>query len=164
MPITRSSVDAHLLRVVQATRYLSDGEVLGFTAWGEADNQPVEGQIAVMMTVRNRTRRSGRSLRQECLRPWQYSCWVPDPQTTNDERMLDTLAGYTAKPQRETPILLRQCIALAGLVANGTLLDNTFGSTHYCTRTLWNVKPPSWAKGRIPACTYRDHVFFSEID
>jgi hypothetical protein len=164
MRITRSDVDRHLRQVAEATRGLTDAELLGLTAWGEADNQPLEGQVAVMMTVRNRTRERRQTIREVVLAPWQYSCYVPDPVTGNDERLLRIIADYTATPRRETPILLRQCIALARLVVAGDILDNTFGSTHYLTRTLWNVKPPSWVQGKIPACSYRDHVFFAGVD
>ena len=48
------------------------------TVVGEARGESPKGQLAVAFVPWNRAQLSGRTVAQECLRPWQFSCWNKD--------------------------------------------------------------------------------------
>lgn len=55
-----------------------DIDILARTIYGEARGEPWEGKIAVAWVVRNRAERGGwwgDTIREVCLKPWQFSCW-----------------------------------------------------------------------------------------
>lgn len=152
------------LTVADVRTQLADYEVLGFTAYGEAANQPVEGQLAVMFTAQNRfkAKKIG-DVADYCLAPMQYSCWNPDT-SVNHARLIGAVQTYLRNEHNPGGYpILTQLIYLADGIVKDALLDNTQGATHYLTRTLFQVSPPHWAAGKLPVCAYGDHLFFNRI-
>lgn len=142
---------------------LNDREAAIFTCYGEASNQPLEGQVGVLWVIANRCRRQHLAPIDICFAPKQFSCWNDDG-SANHARLvgavqlyLDTRRVFDGRPMQ------KQIAALAPLVLDGTLLDNTHNSTHYCTRALFQARPPNWAAGKLPAAALGDHVFFNNV-
>lgn len=120
-------------------------DVMAMTVWGEARGEGKAGQIAVAWTIRNRVEKGGwwgRTIKQVCLMPWQFSCWNHnDP---NREKML-ALNAKELKPLKE----------ICALVLAGAEEDKTEGATHYHAKTL---DPPFWVKG--DGFTLGNHIFY----
>src|SRR5258707_1372853 len=94
------------------------------TIFGEARNQSIIGQIAVMWVIRHRAeRRYGGevgSVAKACLAPLQFSCWNEgDP----NRALLDRMG----------PEKLGQQISLVTGVLSGITADPTIGADHYFT-------------------------------
>lgn len=136
---------------------LSDRSICALTLFGEARGEPVEGRIAVANVIRNRVAANragfgGASYKAVCLKPAQFSCWLPrDP---NLDLLID--AGRNLLGNVLPAAVLRECLWIADGVMTNSLLDNTKGSTHYLTAALYASHPPAWAlagavRGRIGA-------------
>lgn len=115
------------------------------TIWGEARGEPILGQLAVAFVPYNRARISGRTVAQECLRPWQFSCWNKDD--PNRVKML-------AMTERDLWLYL-------GLVDSVLIevADPSLGATFYHVRGLY----PKWRLGHAPCVIVGHHVFFRNI-
>lgn len=61
------------------------------TILGEAIGEPHEGQVAVGKVIRERARRSGKSVDEVCLAPKQFSFWNQGPEKV--EAWLKKYAG-----------------------------------------------------------------------
>ena len=137
-----------------------DYEALRRTVYGEARNQPLDGQYAVAFTVMNRLRHPrlrwwGTSVEAICLKPHQYSCWNEgDP-----NRVVIAAASENLPPFLKASIV-------AATVLLSLRSDNTEGATHYHTvhapsgARSW---PPYWAKSMKPTgVIIGSHVFYRE--
>lgn len=130
---------------------LSDIDVMALTVWAEARGEGPEGQAAVAWIIRNRTDDPGRdwwgdSIKEVCLKKWQFSCWNEgDP---NREQML-RLSPSDA--------LLLTIKGICQGVLNGQILDPTSGCTHYCRPEV----RPAWKAGRQPKVSIDHHEFYA---
>jgi N-acetylmuramoyl-L-alanine amidase len=115
------------------------------TVFGEARNQPYEGQRAVACVILNRAKIEG-SIAGACLRPKQFSCWNPGDATR--ERMVN--ADFDDKNLR---------LALRAVLDAISGPDITGGARHYHTRGV----SPAWSRGREPDLVIGDHLFFCGI-
>lgn len=127
-------------------RAMPDSSLLALLIAAEADNQPLMGQVAVIMvpiTRLRRTPRYGRTLHEVMLKPYQFS-------TFNDRHyrnFIHRIPHYTM---------------MAQLAISELLLSPTAGATHYCRydldpMPLWTRTQYSTYLGKIG-----DHVFFTE--
>ena len=128
----------------------SDTDLVARTIWGEARNQKPEGWAAIAWVIKNRTDHPGwwgRTVREVCLRPSQFSAWnFGDP---NRQKMLSLDAGDN---------LLSRIRLVVQEVFRGALPDPTGGATHY--RTLF--VNPKWDDEMIKTAEIGAHVFFKE--
>lgn len=134
-----------------------DLDVLSRTIYGEARNQPLDGQIAVGWVCRNRTARPdrfGASVADVCLRPMQFSCW-----NRNDPNFIRIVTV------NEPDLAYAKAGAAARMVLADLASDPTQGADHYVTvqapqgTTVW---PPSWAAFMRKTVVIGDHVFYRE--
>lgn len=135
----------------------ADLDVLARTIYGEARNQPFEGQLAVAWVIRNRTARAlrfGATIAEVCLKPLQFSCW-----NRNDPNFAKVVTVH------EPDLALTKAGAAARMVLTELSGDPTFGADHYFTtnpppgETKW---PPEWAAGMKRTAIIGDHVFYRE--
>lgn len=131
---------------VDDVRLLGDRNVLALTMDGEAESEPVEGQIAVGSVIRSRLAdpvRFGATITDVCLKYEQFSCWLPGPDCT---RILAKAAAIESG-QTPTDPAFRQLLWLASGILSGDLLDNVAGATHYVTSALYaSSSAPSWVR------------------
>lgn len=127
-------------------------DTLARTLWGEARGEGRAGMHAVANVIRNRAARPGwwgRSIAEVCLRPRQFSCWLPDdPNRAKLLRVAEDDAAF----------VLARDIAAQALA--GGLSDLTCGATHYHAIEI----APGWAKGRTPCVVIGRHAFYNDID
>jgi N-acetylmuramoyl-L-alanine amidase len=126
---------------------LSDEEVVGLTIWAEARQEPLTGRVAVGCIIRNRVRaqqrRFGLTYREVCLKPWQFSCWLPQGGESNHRALLEQ-AKMLATTNATPAMPLRNALWIAQGVMNDTVEDIVKGATHYYSPDA--MKP----KGRVP--------------
>lgn len=128
----------------------ADIDILARTVYGEARGEPFDGMCAVAWTVINRTNKQswfGKTIRDVCLKPWQYTCW-------HDQK--DKLLGVA-----ETNKSFMRCKAAVLLVLSGGWADVTKGSTHYYAD---HIPEPKWAVGKKPVATIGHHRFFNDVE
>lgn len=137
---------------------LSDTQILALTMYGEARGEPIEGIVGVASVIKNRVKekRFGNGYLGVCLKPKQFSCWNEDD--PNKPLLLSAAESLIAGSQL-LPRSLELCLFLADGIKKEIVSDNTKGSNHYLTRKLFNVAPPSWAKGKLPKALIGNHIF-----
>lgn len=126
---------------------LTDIELLALMVAGEADNQPLEGKVAVAMTVMARLDRQrsyyGLTVRDIILRPYQYSTF----NANHWRRFTQRIPAY---------------IQLAELAIKCLLISPAQGATHYCR---FDLKPmPTWTQKQYSTLLGRigQHNFYQE--
>lgn len=133
----------------------NDIEVLARTIYGEARGEyekmgGIASLIAVGNVIMNRLnfpRRFGGTIKEICLKPWQFSCW-----NEKDPNRL-----VISRPTIDHPTFAL-CREIAQKVSSYQWPDLTKGSNHYHTLAL---KPfPSWAKNQTPRVSLGHHIFY----
>lgn len=154
---------------------LDPSDLAACVLWGEARGEASLGREAIGGVMQNRVaegRFGGHDLRRVLLRPWQFSCLLPQGGASNYQSVLDvartlharrvaerggTIVG--AKP--EIGPVLRDCLRIGELVEKHTLPDVTGGATHYVEVSLLDAeKPPAWTVGHKPLVVIGRHAFF----
>ena len=133
---------------------LEDIDILARTLYGEARGETVAGRIAVAWTVVNRVKANswwGKTIKDVCLYPWQYSCW-----NKNDPNMpkLKALKANTSNDVFES------CITIAKKVLSEEYTDPTKGATHYYATY---IKAPHWANDGTLTVTIGKHKFYKGV-
>lgn len=126
-----------------------DLDILARTIYGEARNQPYQGQKAVAHVILNRVKKypKDNTIAKACLRHAQFSAWnAGDPNLIKMQ-----LVSTVDKAFRE---------AMRAALESYDEDDFTKGATHYHTKS---VSPP-WSKGKTPCLVIQDHLFFNNID
>ena len=122
----------------------SDIQLLALLLAGEADNQPLAGQVAVACVVMERLRlgRWGATVRTVMLQPWQFS-------TFNDTHWM----RFTHRMHAHTHT--------AALAIGGLLKTPAPGATHYHADYI----APNWATSpqMQRVATVGNHLFYREF-
>lgn len=153
---------------------LTDADAMLATLVGEALNEPVDSQLAVACSIRNRVWADlhgdglpdwwGEGFKDVCLKRLQYSCWW---ETNSNSDRVYRVAEALVTPGGRTglPVLLERRLrwVVDGVVSEAAP-DTTKGSTHYLTRALYEKAPPPWARGRTPTVSVGAHHFFAGIE
>ena len=135
---------------------MDEAEILARTIYGEARGEYLlsEGGMASLIAVGNVVMNRleikswyGKTVREICLKPWQFSCWNEnDP---NRQLLL--------KPEIFDPVF-SVCRQVAIKVLQGQWPDLTRGSDHYHAITMAHL--PGWAKGARPKARLARHIFY----
>ena len=128
--------------------YLTDYDVVAKTIWGEARGEGLNGMTGVACVIQNRAHKGGwwgRTPREVCLKPMQFSCWNKD-----DPNRAKLLAVTQTDSQYQI------ALSLSNGVLTGTLADITDGATSYQVRgtNAW------WAKGKTPVASIGTQDFY----
>ncbi len=143
----------------------NDVDIMARTIYGEARGEPDEGKIAVGWTIMNRVAFAqaqggywwGNTIRDVCLKPWQYSCWNPnDPNS-------ELIKSVTPEKDPEYPAFSK-CLDVARDVISGRVPDPVDGATHYYATWLWNAgQAPSWAEDGTYVAQIGGHYFYKDV-
>lgn len=136
-------------------------EVLALTLWGEARGETIEGQVAVANVIMNRWKSNPskyKSIIDVCLEPKQFSCWNEDDP---NKAKMDLIA--TKVDSGMIPPEIKQQIYIARGVLGFNFHDNTKGSKHYITTSLFDSENrPRWAKHPTnDPVRIGNHIFFN---
>lgn len=126
--------------------------VLACTIWGEARGESIAGQEAVAAVIINRARLPrwwGRTVKDVCLKPGQFSCWnADDPNRVKLDHLSDDDPAFAT------------ALRIARRAMAGVLADPTRGATHYHTLEA----SPRWARRHAPCAEIGHHVFYNDIE
>lgn len=136
-----------------------DIDIMAKTIYGEARGEfhrldgGLSSLIAVGNVIMNRVRQKkwyGKTVREVCLKPWQFSCWNPnDP---NNKILMTPLSGT----------IFKACQFIAEHLIDEKWPDLTGGCDHYHTTTLRNF--PSWTLKTKPKYRVGQHLFYDLRD
>lgn len=135
---------------------VDDFDIVARTIYGEARGEynhvagGLSSLIAVANVIMNRFKYPkvyGKSIKEVCLKPFQFSCW-------NDR---DPNRWILLQPTINDS-LFTLCSEVAGKVTREEWPDLTKGSDHYYATSL--PKEPYWAKGHKPMLRLAHHVFY----
>lgn len=127
------------------------------TGIGEARSEHHLGRVAVMCVILNRVKKKswwGRTIKDVCLYPWQFSCWNEN----------DPNREYIIKVDKDSAIYAIFADIVQGIL-EGNIPDITLGATHYHNRHI--KTPTSWYKNGVKPQTIGridNHWFFVGID
>lgn len=114
------------------------------TILGEARGEAFLGKCAVAWVILNRMAKSGKTVADTVLAPWQFSCWNhADPNRLFLEETI-------AKAAKNVPLgLWASCWTAFVECRDKAIPDPTNGATHYCVSILWGVddagrRKPRW--------------------
>ena len=127
---------------------LNDLSVIAMTIWGEARGEGTEGMQAVACVIQNRAHIGGwfgRTPREVCLKPFQFSCW-----NREDPNRQKLLSVTLADPQYQI------AYGLANSVLIGTLSDITKNADSYEVRGTHAF----WARNLKPVASIGKHDFY----
>lgn len=138
---------------------LTDTQVEGLTAYGEARGEILLGIIAVINVIRNRAAIKKSRSSYQALQTAAFSCWLEID--TPDNVHLSALAHLTmaGEPIPYDPVL-DVCFYLAG---RKDLIDVTGGATHYYNPHAVSSVPAWTAAPAKPTVTIDHHSFWTHV-
>ncbi len=146
----------------QVKASISPFDTVWLTIKGEAESEPIEGQVAVAWVIKNRVLHPGwmgTDYKSVCLHPAQFDCWWPDRGGADYERVMVAARLVLYVPMRKDDQVTRQMKAVATAVMAGDFLDNTGGSVQYLTEAEFKTNPPLWARNVPKALLIGSQVF-----
>ena len=123
-------------------------DIMARTLYGEARGEGERGMQAVANVIMNRVKAAswyGASVKDVCLKPYQFSCW-----NSNDPNRAIILSATDAQ--------LKTARKVAEQAINGTLKDITGGATHYYADS---IAAPYWAASMTQTAKIGHHIFFA---
>lgn len=136
-------------RVIKKGYDMTDDQLdyMARTIYGEARGEGSKGMQAVANVIMNRVNAGswyGASIKDVCLKPYQFSCW------NNDDPNRQIIMNAT-------PAQLATARAIAEKVVNGNLPDITGGATHYHATS---IAAPYWTASMRKTATIGHHIFY----
>ena len=129
------------------TSKYSDAFIAAATICAEAGGEPFAGQVMVGETIANRAINSGKSIRDVCLAPKQFSCW--NNRGTMELRM-QTMLTHPA---------WEDCLRIAESICQPAYTPVSPATHYYAPK---RCKKPSWAKRMRLVAVFGNHRFYKE--
>ena len=130
---------AHTHNNVKLTR---ETKVIAITILAEARGAGQGGMYAVAAVIAQRAHERGRTPKEVCLKPYQFSCW--------NGKSLKSLEHLLKAPQAKYALALAKNIKLLSR-------DFVGFANHYHNN---KIKLPYWAKGQKPVKVIGNHIFY----
>ena len=118
-------------------------KVIAITILAEARGEGQGGMYAVAAVIAQRAFERGRTPKEVCLKPYQFSCW--------NVKSLKSLEHLLKVPQAKYALALAKNIKLLSR-------DFVGYANHY--HATWMKKKPYWAKGKKPVKVIGQHAFY----
>ncbi|SVB66784.1 uncharacterized protein METZ01_LOCUS219638 [marine metagenome] len=134
-----NTIDAHTHNNVKLTK---ETKVIAITILAEARGEGQGGMYAVAAVIAQRAFERGRTPKEVCLKPYQFSCW--------NGKSLKSLEHLLKVPQAKYAIALAKNIKLLSR-------DFVGYANHYHNN---KIKLPYWAKGQKPIKVIGNHIFY----
>lgn len=135
---------------------LNEVDVMARTIYGEArgEYKRVDGGLSALIAVgnviMNRFHQKtwfGCSVRDVCLRPYQFSCW--NEMDVNRQKLLDRIINDT---------VYQECVNVAEALISCKYPDLTKGADHYYSADM--TTPPKWTVSAHECARIGKHRFF----
>ncbi len=119
--------------------------LITLTIFGESQGESQEGKIGVGNVIYKRHIESNKSFSDICLSKKQFSYF--NNNGSRIERDKRVFSKSCVKQKVKTIKIFIRCYNIAKTVSNGSIKDNTNGSTYYHAKTYKNrILMPLWAK------------------
>jgi len=144
---------------------LPTSKLLAIAAYGEARGEGVEGMLAVLNVIRNRTKNISKygdskiynytrdKYKAVILKGKQFSVFNKGTKERND--MISIAQDFNNQLIQNTELV--QAYELSKKLLKGEIVDNTYGATYYHTTDIL----PSWSKSLFKAGRIGRHIFYS---
>jgi spore germination cell wall hydrolase CwlJ-like protein len=135
----------------------SEVDVMARTIYGEARGESYQGKIAVGWVIMNRVAFAqardgywwGSTIREVCLKPWQFSCWnANDP----NRKVIESVGPNDPN--------FSQCFDVAGRVVSGKVPNPVEGATRYYAEY---IAPLFWVRGATLVSKVSVHSFYENV-
>jgi len=144
--------------------HLDDKQLLALTVYGEARGERPIGKIAVASVILERVDHrdwDGNTIREVCLMPYQFSCYLPDdPNFPKLMKIAQNWEATIAGSDPESASLL-ECYKIAAGLLSGVIPRDSiivkFHATQYKTVTCH----AGWADRMKRVTTIGAHEFFA---
>lgn len=123
----------------------SDISIITATLVQECGGEPYAGQMLVAQTMKNRSIQRGKSIREVCLEPKQYSCW------NNKGEMWLRFQTIRKHPAWES------CRQLAEEISAPRYEPVSEATNYYAFK---KIKPPNWVKRMVFCAEAGGHRFY----
>ena len=139
---------------------LDDKQLMALTIYGESRGESREGQIAVGSVVLERVDHrgwDGDTIKEVCLMPWQFSCFLPQDPNYIDLKI--TARNFDARYEKSSA--LQKCYAVASGLIDGTIARTPeIAANHVCQYCTGAVNP-SWKSKMKLVATVGHHEFYA---
>jgi len=139
---------------------LTDDRLLALTIYGEARGESREGKIAVGSVILERVDHrdwDGRTIKEVCLMPWQFSCFLP--QDPNFKPLAFIADDFDLALQKSDS--LRACYDIARGLLGGAIPRDAIIAEHHATQYKTIDCKASWAAKMRKVATVNHHEFFA---
>ncbi|MEQ9486045.1 cell wall hydrolase [Coleofasciculus sp. F4-SAH-05] len=135
----------------------NDIDILARTIYGEARGESDQGKEAVAWSVINRVNYAqarggywwGNTIRDVCLKPWQYSCW--NRNNPNRPVILNVTASNS---------VFARCLKIAEDVIARRISTPVDDATHYYADY---ISPPFWVRSGTFVIKIGVHLFYKDV-
>lgn len=144
-----------------ASKYLTELDVLALTLHHEANGEGVLGMTAVGCVIRNRVDwgKWGKTVRDVCLYPMQFSCWIPAGGRVNYSRLQQHADAIRAGSR--PPSMVRAYEVASALLGGGQEDVTNEADHYYAPKAMRPVDAvPKWARGLTPVAQIGAHTFY----
>jgi hypothetical protein len=156
--IVKSSEIKQLL--LDAFGHLDDRQLLALTLYGEARGERTIGKIAVGSVILERVDHrdwDGRTVREVCLMPYQFSCFLPDD--PNFPKLQKIAAAWDENFQESAS--LRDCYRIASELLDGATPRDAIIAKFHATQYKTLACEADWADKMKKVTTIGAHEFYA---
>lgn len=140
--------------------HLTDKQLLAITIYGEARGESREGQIAVGSVILERVDHrgwDGDTIKEVCLMPWQFSCFLPSDPNAGDLAVI--ARNFAARYEKSS--VFRTCFAIADLLIDGKLARTPEIAAHHVCQYCTTAVSPDWKKKMKLVAAVGRHEFYA---
>ena len=138
---------------------LDDKQLMALTIYGEARGEGREGMIAVGSVILERVDHrgwDGDTIKEVCLMPWQFSCFLPQDPNYIDLKI--TARNFDARYEKSSA--LQKCYAVASGLIDGIARTPEIAA-HHATQYCTGAVNPDWKKKMKLVATVGHHEFYA---
>lgn len=143
---------------------LPEEKIMALTLWAESRGEPLAGKIAVGTVIMNRVDHrawDGKTIKEVCLWPKQFSCFNPDD--AQRKRLVDFVQDHEFSFENSTA--LKDCFIIAQGLLNGIIQPDMDILNSKCCQyltTAAKAKVNWWKKMRFVK-RIENHEFFTDL-
>ncbi len=140
--------------------HLDDRQLLALTIFGEARGESREGKIAVGSVILERVDHrgwDGSTIKEVCLMPWQFSCFLPgDPNSAGLKLIAQNFGNQCLRYA-----LVQQCYVIATGLLEGTIARTPEIAANHACQYCTDAVDPDWKKKMTRVAAIGHHEFYA---